>query len=304
MDTDAIRRAWPDVLGRIFGMRRATWTFVSQHAQVLSYDSTSLTLGIGTVGLTNTFRQGNHAELVRQALIDELGIDVVVDGVPMPEGGAPPAPAGAVAPPAGSVPRATDDPPAPAEATSVRQDAGRGQGPSAAPSAGQSAGSAPDPGLPAMAAAPAASRGPSALQHNGGWGSTSGAAADWASAAPTSPAPDWATAGPATPVGASARTGQTTQVGATTSAPAPPAVVGSDAGPPKAAAVRGASAVRQSFAQARSAGSQQPSDSPRRVLTDDSAVSDDDEDIEQSGDVGRAVIEKVLGGRVVSEADE
>ena len=82
MDTDAIRRAWPDVLGRISGMRRATWTFVSQHAQVLAYDGRTLTLGIGTVGLTNTFRSGNHAELVRQALIDELGVDAIVDGVP------------------------------------------------------------------------------------------------------------------------------------------------------------------------------------------------------------------------------
>ena len=39
-------------------------------------------------------------------------------------------------------------------------------------------------------------------------------------------------------------------------------------------------------------------------MTDDSAVSDDDEVIEQSGDVGRSVIEKVLGGRVVSETTD
>jgi DNA polymerase-3 subunit gamma/tau len=45
-------------------------------------------------------------------------------------------------------------------------------------------------------------------------------------------------------------------------------------------------------------------DQPRPPLTDDSAVSDDDEDIEQSGDVGRAVIEKVLGGRVVQELED
>ena len=42
----------------------------------------------------------------------------------------------------------------------------------------------------------------------------------------------------------------------------------------------------------------------RAPVTDDSAVSDDDEDIEQSGDVGRTVIEKVLGGRVVSETTD
>jgi len=69
--------------------------------------------------------------------------------------------------------------------------------------------------------------------------------------------------------------------------------------------VRGASAVRQSFAQARSraGGARSTDDEPRQPVTDDSAVSDDDEDIEQSGDVGRSVIEKVLGGRVVQELD-
>lgn len=47
-----------------------------------------------------------------------------------------------------------------------------------------------------------------------------------------------------------------------------------------------------------------PAAAPSRPLTDDSAVSEDDEDIEVSTDVGRAVIEKVLGGRVISELEE
>jgi len=48
-------------------MRRVTWTFLSQHAQIIDYDGKRLVLGIATVGLVNTFRAGNHAELVRQA---------------------------------------------------------------------------------------------------------------------------------------------------------------------------------------------------------------------------------------------
>ena len=99
MDTDAIRRAWPQVLGRIFGMRRGTWTFVSQHAKVMAYDGKTLTLGISTAGLTNAFRAGNHADIVRQALIDELGVDAVVDGVHVADAGGPTV----VAPPAGAV---------------------------------------------------------------------------------------------------------------------------------------------------------------------------------------------------------
>ncbi len=87
LDTAALRRVWPDVLARIFTMRRVTWTFLSQHAQIVDYDGKRLLLGIATVGLVNTFRAGNHAELVRQALIDEIGVDVPVEGVPMPEAG-------------------------------------------------------------------------------------------------------------------------------------------------------------------------------------------------------------------------
>ena len=68
-------------------MRRVTWTFLSQHAQIVDYDGKRLLLGIATVGLVNTFRAGNHAELVRQALIDEIGVDVPVEGVPMPDAG-------------------------------------------------------------------------------------------------------------------------------------------------------------------------------------------------------------------------
>src|SRR5699024_7455719 len=46
MDVEVLRRSWPDVLGRIYQMRRATWTFLSEHAQVLSYDGQRLVLGI------------------------------------------------------------------------------------------------------------------------------------------------------------------------------------------------------------------------------------------------------------------
>ncbi|MGV1008514.1 MAG: DNA polymerase III subunit gamma and tau [Dermatophilaceae bacterium] len=84
LDLAAVRRLWPDVLGRIFTMRRVTWTFLSQHAQVIEYDGSRLVLGIATTGLANTFRQGNHAEVVRQALIDAVALDVTVEGVPLP----------------------------------------------------------------------------------------------------------------------------------------------------------------------------------------------------------------------------
>ena len=72
IDTDAIRRSWPDVLAKIFSIRRTTWTFLSEHTQVLDYDGRRLLLGIQTEGLAATFRRGQHAELVRQALSEGL----------------------------------------------------------------------------------------------------------------------------------------------------------------------------------------------------------------------------------------
>ncbi|HYO85284.1 MAG TPA: DNA polymerase III subunit gamma and tau [Dermatophilaceae bacterium] len=83
VDTDALRRSWPDVLSRIYAIRRVTWTFLSQHAQVLDYDGHRLLLGIATKGLATTFRNGPHAEVVRQALIESLGLDTRVEGVPL-----------------------------------------------------------------------------------------------------------------------------------------------------------------------------------------------------------------------------
>jgi DNA polymerase-3 subunit gamma/tau len=101
IDTAAIRRSWPDILAWIFRHKRATWTLLSEHATVHDYDGTRVQLAISTVGLANTFRSGTHAELVRQAMIDVLGVDARVEGTPanQREAGAtsasgPPAPQG------------------------------------------------------------------------------------------------------------------------------------------------------------------------------------------------------------------
>ncbi len=92
IDTAAIRRSWPDVLAKIFSIRRTTWTFLSEHTQVLDYDGKRLLLGIQTEGLATTFRRGQHAELVRQALSEVLGVEAVVEGISTPQS-ARPAPA-------------------------------------------------------------------------------------------------------------------------------------------------------------------------------------------------------------------
>nr|WP_221935608.1 DNA polymerase III subunit gamma and tau [Janibacter cremeus] len=164
IDVEALRRAWPDVLGRIYQMRRATWTFLSEHAQVLSYDGQRLVLGIATTGLANAFRNGSHAEVVRQALIDALGVDARVEGVPHYEqSGQPPAGGGA---------QATYSPPP--QAVPATPASGEGGAP-AAPGGARTSPPASDVGVPASAPGPTG--------------------ADWGSApAAASSPPSWATA--------------------------------------------------------------------------------------------------------------
>jgi DNA polymerase-3 subunit gamma/tau len=116
IDTAAIRRSWPDVLAKIFSIRRTTWTFLSEHTQVLDYDGKRLLLGIQTEGLATTFRRGQHAELVRQALSEVLGVEAVVEAICTPQ---PTRPAPAAPDPAPGAPVAVAVPEGAASGTSA-----------------------------------------------------------------------------------------------------------------------------------------------------------------------------------------
>ncbi len=206
LDTDALRRSWPDVLEWLSRHKRVTWTFVAQNAQIAEYDGQRVVLAISTTGLAETFRRGAHAEYVRQALIDVLGVDARVEGVP-----------GDVAP-------------APEPATPT----------AAAPSG--------DPGPPA------AHEPPHAAPHDVGV----------APASPRAEAPSW-----------------------------------SDAPPPPESAPAWASPLEQARA-AVAAESEEEVRHEERVV-DDTAISDDDESIEDLSDVGVPVVERILGGTVIQE---
>ena len=81
MDTDAIRRSWPDVLTKIGTITRVTWSLVSENTRLLDYNGERLLLGLSTEGLLSAFRGRNHAEVVRQALSEVIGVDTRVEGV-------------------------------------------------------------------------------------------------------------------------------------------------------------------------------------------------------------------------------
>jgi DNA polymerase III subunit gamma/tau len=78
---ETIRRMWPDVMARLSGLKRTTWSLVSHYAQVLDYDGRHLRLQFDSPGRAASFARGAHQEFLRQALIDVLGIDCSFDAV-------------------------------------------------------------------------------------------------------------------------------------------------------------------------------------------------------------------------------
>ena len=75
-------------------MRRFTWILLSQNAQVIGVDATSLTVGFKTAGARDSFVGGGSEEILRQAAIDMIGadwkIEVAVDPSAQPGDGSAP----------------------------------------------------------------------------------------------------------------------------------------------------------------------------------------------------------------------
>jgi len=214
IDTDAIRRSWPDVLTKIATISRVTWSFVSQNTRVLDYNGERLLLGLSTDGLLSALRGRNHAEVVRQALIEVIGVDTKVEGVLSTDAASTdPAPTD----PVSTDPVSTDEAPADPEPDDDWN--------VSAPS--KKSASAPPPQTPNAPAIPE-----------------------------PAPIPDR----PSTP------------------------------------RQRARAAVAQEASRRRTNASSS--------VADDSVVSADDENIEEAGDMGQPVIERVLGGMVIGELDQ
>ena len=283
IDVAAIRRAWPDVLAKLFETRRITWTFVSQHAQVLGYDGEQLLLGIATSGLTQTFRRGAHADYVREALIDVLGVEARVEGIPADgaaiEGDGPRRVA-AVLPPAVSA-----APPGPLTSS--------GNGPSTLEAGSHSAtsrdgvaasGSSAVADAQARAQAHAEAADPAALGSRPG--SAGSAKAYPSSSVPTPTGQSWADVPSAPDSMPSWASGDDHEMGAASATSATAAT---------AAAAPGLSPLERARQEAMD-------EAPQTVHeADDSAVSDDDEDVEEAGEVGIPVVERLLGGTVIRD---
>jgi DNA polymerase-3 subunit gamma/tau len=78
---ETVRRMWPDVMARLAGIKRTTWSLVSHYAQVIDLDGKRLVLQFDSPGRAASFTRGAHQEFLRQALLDVLGMDCTFDAV-------------------------------------------------------------------------------------------------------------------------------------------------------------------------------------------------------------------------------
>jgi len=81
LDIAAVRRAWPEVLEAVKGRRRFTWMTLLDGVQIAGLADRVLTVAFGDEGKRRNFGNSGSDEILRQALIDVLGVDWRVDAV-------------------------------------------------------------------------------------------------------------------------------------------------------------------------------------------------------------------------------
>ena len=103
-----VRRAWPDVVERAKSARRLAWSLLSQSAQVHALDGHTLTVAFVNAGSRESFARNGCDEVLRQVLIDVLGVDWRVESIVDPSATA----ASAASPATGPAgpPRASEPP--------------------------------------------------------------------------------------------------------------------------------------------------------------------------------------------------
>jgi DNA polymerase-3 subunit gamma/tau len=76
-----VRKLWPGVLDRVKAARRYAWILLSQNSHVKDVHGGVITIGLVNAGARDSFVRSGADELLRQALIDELGVDWRVEAI-------------------------------------------------------------------------------------------------------------------------------------------------------------------------------------------------------------------------------
>lgn len=325
-DLDAVRRMWTEVLGALATIKRTTWSLVSQYAQVLDYDGRRLLLGFDSPGRAQSFARGAHPDFLRQALIDVIGLECMVEAIDsaqfrsgVSDSGRPEAQRSAPTQPGPSAPTVQ-----PARAALAAQPADLA-GPDRASGQDSPKGSpGPNPKVSDSGPLTPAEPAERVARAAGGSPSTRSSAAHWTSPEASAPGPVPATDGP--PVkssGPAARSTSARSTSARSGGPSrrPPSTSPYDDVPPPVdeppdeehlppddgrPAPQGwpVPAVVNRTESASAPAPMAPPASARVVDLADDLPSSDDIDFEGSHMVGAQVVQQLLGGRVIEETEQ
>ncbi len=81
VDLLAVRRLWPEIIENVKSRRRLTWSLISANAQVAAIDDKALTISLVNSGARDSFTRSGSDEILRQAIIDVVGIDRRVEAI-------------------------------------------------------------------------------------------------------------------------------------------------------------------------------------------------------------------------------
>ena len=81
LTTEELRRAWPNVLDEVKRRRRFTYMLLSQNAHVQEVRDGMLLLGFTNPGAKDNFGRGGSVDLLADAIIEVLGVELRVQGV-------------------------------------------------------------------------------------------------------------------------------------------------------------------------------------------------------------------------------
>ena len=98
LTTAQVRSAWPEVLEKIKVRRRVTWITVRENAQVHEFSGGVLTLAFNNPGARESFSRGGSDQVVREAVLEVLGVAPTIQTVAGDEAPPPATPAFDTAP--------------------------------------------------------------------------------------------------------------------------------------------------------------------------------------------------------------
>lgn len=79
--TAEFRQLWPQVLERVKQARRFTHILLSQNAHVAQVNGDVLTLALHNQGARESFQRGGSEDVLREAIIDVVGVDLRIDTI-------------------------------------------------------------------------------------------------------------------------------------------------------------------------------------------------------------------------------